>query len=558
MTAGAISLSLVHDELFATIEQTEQALEHFIDDRNNGSLLQQAVEYLQQIRGTLNLIELAGAELLAQEILNLTTDIPAGAGQDRDLQLSALGSGLHILRRYLEWLEQSRQEMPEMLLPAINELRRASGQPALPESFFFSVRLDLQRPRMLQTAQRPDNLLAYGRRLRQMYQVGLLGFIREENTQASLGLMLRAMNGLDGLYADEERGRLCWFASAAVEAQMDARLLAHKSRKQLFARVDRELRQFLALDDYQAPRPLLKELLYLVALADSSGARVEQMREVFSLGRLPFNDQMLDSAYKRLAEPGQQVLRSLSTAIREEMTAIRDLLDLIGRGTAPQDAPGSLQLMLDTLSKTLAMVGLSSAASKLQGQIKVVSGWIESAAVDNNQLFQLADDMLFVENMVNTLERGQGPAAADSAQEQTAEEAFATQQLLEARIVVIAEAQSSLALARRGITNYLESSGDRMNLANLPGSLDAVRGGLVFIGQERAAQLIAACAAYIQTQMFESPTMPSEPMLETLADALTSLDYYLESAMLLRNEFRSDVLDLASESLRALGMPVDS
>ncbi len=76
MVTGATSLGLVRDELFATMEEAEQSLEHFIIDRNNGGLLQQAVENLKQVRGTLNLIELTGAELLAQEVLQLATDIP--------------------------------------------------------------------------------------------------------------------------------------------------------------------------------------------------------------------------------------------------------------------------------------------------------------------------------------------------------------------------------------------------------------------------------------------------------------------------------------------------
>ncbi len=87
MVTGATSLGMVRDELFATMGEAEQSLEHFILDRNNGSLLQQAVEGLQQVRGTLALIELTGAELLAQEILQLATDIPVGAGEERDGQL---------------------------------------------------------------------------------------------------------------------------------------------------------------------------------------------------------------------------------------------------------------------------------------------------------------------------------------------------------------------------------------------------------------------------------------------------------------------------------------
>ena len=107
MVTGATSLGLVRDELFATMEEAEQSLEHFIIDRNNGGLLQQAVENLKQVRGTLNLIELTGAELLAQEILQLATDIPVGAGEDRDVQLAALSNALYVLRRYLESVDAS-------------------------------------------------------------------------------------------------------------------------------------------------------------------------------------------------------------------------------------------------------------------------------------------------------------------------------------------------------------------------------------------------------------------------------------------------------------------
>ncbi len=95
-----------------------------------------------------------------------------------------------------------------------------------------------------------------------------------------------------------------------------------------------------------------------------------------------------------------------------------------------------------------------------------------------------------------------------------------------------------------------------MHLSNVPFSLQAVRGGLWFLGQERAALLVGACAEYIQKQMLDAPQMPSEQMLETLADALSSLEYYLEAGAVLRPETQPSVLDLAAESVRALGLSV--
>ncbi|HAW26227.1 MAG TPA: ferrous iron transporter B, partial [Pseudomonas sp.] len=365
MVTGATSLSLVRDELFATMEEAEQSLEHFIIDRNNGSLLQQAVENLKQVRGTLRLIELTGAELLAQEILQLATDIPVGAGEDRDTQLASLSNALYVLGRYLESVDASRQEMPELLLPPINALRLVSGQSPLPESFFFSVRLDHARPPIEAAVRQPTMRAAEARRLRQMYQVGLLGFIREDNASASLKLMARALGRLDLLFANTAGGRLCWLGSAAVEAQLDGQLLPRQSRKHLFSRLDRELRQLSSHDAYEPPRVLLKELLYLVALAESSGPLASEVRETFSLGSLPFTDHLLEDESQRLAGPGQAVMRSLSSAIREELASLKDLLDLIERQTAPAESYPNLHSLLGKLAKTLGMVGLSSASSTL-------------------------------------------------------------------------------------------------------------------------------------------------------------------------------------------------
>ncbi|MBP8885258.1 MAG: ferrous iron transporter B, partial [Pseudomonas sp.] len=471
--------------------------------------------------------------------------------------LAALSNALYVLRRYLESVDAHRQEMPELLLPAINDLRQAGGQPPLPESFFFSIRLDHARPHSATLPLDGAAKQVEGKRLRHMYQVGLLGFIREQNPQASLKLMVRAMARLDSLFANEPRARMCWIGAAALEAQCDGQLLPRKSRKQLFSRLDRELKLMLGNPQYEAPRSLLKELLYLVALADSHGPLASAMREVFGLTPLPFTDHLLEEEYRRLAGPGQAVMRSLSTAIREELASVKDMLDLLERGTLQGETLGTLHALLGKLAKTLSMVGLNSAGNSLGAQLPLVAAWSEDTPPQAEQLHKLADAVLYVEGMVASLERGDGrdsrPVAVAPGQEA---DSFASHQLNEARIVVVDEAQAGLALAKRAITAYLESGGDKMHLSNVPFSLQAVRGGLWFLEQRRAAMLVGACADYIQTRMLESGQMPSEQMLETLADALSSLEYYMEAGAVMRPETRPSVLDLAEESVKALGMPV--
>ncbi|MNO56746.1 hypothetical protein D3C76_472680 [compost metagenome] len=559
MVTGATSLNLVRDELFATMEQAEQNLEHFIAERQNGSLLQHAVECLAQIRGTLNLIELMGAELLAQEALRLATDIPADAGEERDGQLAALGNALFVLRRYLENLEVQQQEIPELLLPAINEVRQAAGHPPLPESFFFSARLDQPRPAETSApAVQVADLNHEIRRLRHMYQVGLLGLVREQNLYPGMKLMGRALARVDALLGGTARTRLCWIGAGALEALVDARMLPRKTRKQLFARIDRELRQLLANERYEAPRQLLKELLYLTSLAGSNGPRASQLRDVFDLERMPFTDQLLEEEAQRLSGPGRAVLRSLSVAIREELTAVKDQLDLMERGAHQADALSTLHAQLGKLGKTLGMIGLKNPEQVLQAQLAPVSSWVARGEVESPAaLNALAEALLYVESVIGGLERGSERLAARSEPVPLQQaDSFASHQLAEARIVVIEEARAGLALAKRAISSYLESDGDKLHLANIPGSLHAVRGGLWFLAQERAALLLGACADYIQRHMIETTQMPSEQMLETLADALTGLEYYLEGGAVRGMEGQPDVLDVASDSVKALGMEV--
>lgn len=549
MVTGAASLGMVRDELFATMADTQQCLEQFLEERDSGVLLQRAVTNLQQIKGILSLIELTGAELLAQEMQTLAMDIPAGADQDCNVHLTAINNALHVLRRYLEQLEANWIEMPELLLPAINDLRSANQQPFLPESYFFSSRLNFERPANaapLNTDVTPE----LARRLRQMYQIGLLSLLRDERLSTSYGMMKRALQRLDG-FVKVQNGNLFWIAAAAFESMDDGKLLLKKSRKQLFSRLDREIRLTLANGGYSTPRGLIKDLLYLVALANTSGPLATQVREAASLPTLPYTDHMLADEYQRLSGPGTNVLQSLFIAIQEELASVKDALDLIERGTASEEQFTTLHVTVAKLEKILAMIGLTSASNNLKYHLGIVLGWHGPEDVNREALIKLADAIIYVEGQVAGMERGH----AGSGEESEAE-AFARHQLMEARIVVTEEAKAGLSLTKRAITSYFESSGERGHLDNIPVTLTNVRGGLQFIGEERAARLIAACNDFIQNRLINALDMPLEQTLESLADALTSLEYYLEGGSLLLRRDDGEILDLAEQSIQALGVQV--
>jgi hypothetical protein len=55
------------------------------------------------------------------------------------LYYSALGSGMMVLGRYLEYVQIKAVNLPQLLIPSINEARAALGLPPLGEGYFLDV-----------------------------------------------------------------------------------------------------------------------------------------------------------------------------------------------------------------------------------------------------------------------------------------------------------------------------------------------------------------------------------------------------------------------------------
>lgn len=550
MLTGATSLDLIREELFTSMGQVEDLLQQFLEDRHNGSLLQQAIEGLQQLRGTLTLIELRGAALLLAEMIALATDIPEHDGTDRNEPLSALCDSLFLLERYLQQCRHQGFERAELLLPAINQLRaNRPGAPALSDSHFYGLAAE-SLPLTLrgQEEQQPLDGRTFNR-LRQMYQLGLLGMIRDDGLAASAPLMHRALVRWQSTL-DPSAATLCWVAAAALEAIELTPLQLSSSRKRLFSQLDREIKKRAARPSMPAEPgnnpELLRELAYLVALGDASCERCEEVKAALKLPDTGYTELELQSSFHRLRGPGVDVMRSVAEALREELHAIKDLLDLLARNAGdPEQSMDTLGGALQRFWKTLSMLDLPDAAAAIQTAAEQLSNW---KSPDMVVLEQIADAVLMAETAVNRLDERDsdgGPVLGSDDSSQPVE-------LKEARIVLIEESQAGLSLAKRAITAYMESGNDIMHLMNVPSTLETVRGGLIFLGMARAGSIINLSGRFIQEVMIERRDVPKAQQLEVLADALTSIEFYLESAE--RSAVTTaDVLTLAEESLAELG-----
>ncbi|WP_203300733.1 chemotaxis protein [Marinobacter sediminum] len=557
------SFDLVKSEIEQTIKQAESSLERFQENRESGEDLQNCVDFINQLRGIFILVELRGGTLLCQEAVSMANDVPVGANDDKNILLTTLNSALFILRRYVEYYHQQREDHPELLLPVINDLREARREKPYPESCFFDVdvkeRPDFCAGLPMQVFE-GDNaeFEVMARRMRLTFQVALLSILRDRNDVVSKKLVARASRGLARLCQGAPMGQLWCLVSIVADTMLDRVMPFTKARKRMFMRIEKYAREVVYVGKVatakDAPDSLVRDLVYLLYRSGSANPEVTQVLTAYQLTPADYPDAMLEAHARRLYGPGSDVLRSLAEALQDELNQLKDKLDIIERGIEPDLAElSSISDALERLANTLVMLDLNKLATVAQEEASRLRGWeAESRLPDDDELYVLADSVLSIEDAVLQIVT-RGITSETDALARGHRGRDESVYLSEALFVVADEARGALTLAKRAITAFMESDYDKLHLANLPATLHSIWGGLHMVNDPAAASVLERVAASIQERLLDAREAPPMQVLEALADALTSLEYYIESIGR-REERNPDLLKLAQTSLDDVGL----
>src|SRR6186713_3012259 len=95
------TLNGVKGERDETLKQARQALEAYVDDPADPSLMRFCATYLHQAQGTLRMVELYGAAMVIEEMERLAEALLADAVPQRDEGYSVLMRGMVQLPDYL-------------------------------------------------------------------------------------------------------------------------------------------------------------------------------------------------------------------------------------------------------------------------------------------------------------------------------------------------------------------------------------------------------------------------------------------------------------------------
>jgi len=253
----------------------------------------------------------------------------------------------------------------------------------------------------------------------------------------------------------------------------------------------------------------------------------------------------LEHARGSLSGRNRELLDTVGNAVKEELLRIKDALDLhvrLGGETAGlQTQVNELGAVADTLGVMGLGVARGVVAQQRDALREVVDG---GRPLDDNLLLDIAGALLYVDASLDdqvaylgaTLDGDEDPAAVE------------TRRTVE---VLAHEAIANFGAAREAFVAFIETNWDHARLQDVPRLLDEVSGALRMLDLQMPADYMNGVRQYIGVELIGRKRVPGGRQLDTLADAMASLEYYLE-ALRERRPGREEILDITRSSLEAL------
>jgi chemosensory pili system protein ChpA (sensor histidine kinase/response regulator) len=488
----------------------------------------------------LRVAEVYGAALLAEEMGQVARYLIDHFAEKRHLAegLDALMRSMVQLPTYLERVLSGGRDMALVLLPLLNDLRAVRGHALLSEGTLLLLNLssDQQAQPVQATGEAAMTVAQWARKLRTRFQLGLLGWIKGERVEQNLEVLSRAAEKLEQVATTQPVFQLWWVVGAVLESMREGGLEGSASVKRLLGQADRELKRLYeqgeALYSESPPVELLNNLLYYVARARTSGPRVSAVRASFRLTELLPVDDQVEQARESLSAPSVKLMKTVAAAIKEDLSRVKDALDIFVRqgGTQVDELAPQLEL-LKKIGDTLGVLGLGELRDKVQTETNDLQNIVaQRMAANEGTLLRIAATLIKVEDSLDEQLVGMiVPTASESGAtpaKPVGPEDIEFRQVAEA---VLRECIVNMARIKEAIALSVEKPREAQAVDQIPQLVRGITAGLLMLGKTRAVEIMEGIdRSLMQFVRTDGMTLPQEAV-DRLADAIVAVEYYMET-----------------------------
>ena len=512
------SLHLLHDEVKATLKDTEIHLSEFNDDSHQAPLLLDSIEVLRQLSCIFELIALVGAESLNTAIANgLQRLYENGDNNDTDLIMD-LSEAIMTLDRYVEFVLLTESVEPSLLIPVINKLNAHSQTAHITTDYFStfgSSSVIIANPEQnfepLSALNLDTELLTFA------YRSGLGVALLNSDGQVDSGdqKKLDAMSAACALIASNTSS-LFWQAATVAVTDIAAVFPLNLRQKHTLIYLEQQFQSYLPVMDTR-----FADLVSFACQRDT--AEAEQLREQYANNHL--EGPQLEQMKRFLFGPNRELTDTLNVIIQDQINIIKENVDSYARGDSIH--PIELQTTqiiteLTELGSALRLLGLTNAADSLDTGAEAVKHWKAPSPDDFDHLL-LA--LMHAENATIAMAEMHTPGAIYLPLNNPH---ISLHQLNTANDTLIQESRSAIASAEQAINDYLaEPERDMLNIQNIPSMMRQVAGAVRFLQLPTPASMLSQLANYIE-QRIEGGRRIEDNTLACIADVMMAVDHHLD------------------------------
>lgn len=500
------ALMWLQNELQQSLAQALNAINRHIDKEMAEGALSDCQEALYQVRGTLEMVNISGGALLADEMQKTVIALRNHKVSSEDQAQEALVRALLLLPNYLKLLSEDFQDHPISLLDSFNELRLARQADRLDEQSLFHTSLAVALPdSVAPSPQRtPPQIAIDSSKLGHAFQLMLVSWLRQQDQES-----LRKMRGVARylrLSCQQEKTTLFWWVvEALIEALEHEGLSATAEVKQQLGKLvipiksQSEHGEATLMENY--PNALLQRCLLFIAHADSHGPHVSLVKTTFNLHFIDHKQKIYGMSNNALGDAHLALLEQLE-----------DLKVRIDHYNPDQDLNNSsletIVQQLQSMTDTLALLAEYESSNLLHNQAEQLQGLMDdNQRPDETCLTELADVLLKVESFI-----------------QSSTQANVNDQL---RKTVMSECLLEMTNIKETLTLISQGQRSHDQLEETIKQLTLIAGSLEVLNFPEAAAILQQTVVTISDQD-EGFEQLNSPRLHRLADILACCDMYME------------------------------
>jgi len=554
------SLNIVGEELAVTFDDIRSMLERYAEGGAGPQTMEHCLKLLHSVNGVLRMTETYGASLLTEEMEDTCRYLEKAQRQDigSDEALEALGRAVVQLPAYVELIINGGRDIPLVLLPLLNDLRAARGKPLLSESTLLLLNLtsnDDETGDGESMGSSGEDVIALCSELRPRFQLALLGWIKGADVDENLNKIGQVAERLQRAAGTRAVYQLWWVVTGVIEALLDGGLEPSVSLKRLIGQADREMKRLPVVGEEkyakQPPTELINNFLYYIARATTAGERVCAVRALFDLSELMPGDEQVEVVRESLGAPSTKLMQTVSQAIRDDLARVKDVLDIYVRTGMEHVEELVPQIeLLKKIGDTLGVLGLGELREIIQVRRSELQAIIDAGeSVEDTALIDMASALLSVEDRLEedllSLVRPEGKTA-DADQVSSEDKDY--EEVMQA---VMRECVVNLARVKDAVAQILDRPDDGSQLDAVPKYLSGIIAGLMILDKDAAVSVVEQIGELIGSIVQVGQESVDMNQFDLLADAIVSLEYYMETLQAGRKE-PVYMLDNARDCLEAM------